>query len=220
MKKYFLSTLVLAATMVLASCGLGTNGMTTTGTTTSTGTTEAVTSAGVSILNNLLGSLLSKTITERSFVGTWTYQTPEVRFESENLLSKAGGSVVASSIEKKLDSYLGKVGITKGVTTFTFNNDKTYTIQTKGKTISSGTYTYDQSTQMLSMQGTFGLMNQSCLVGMDGTNLCLLYDADKLLSVMNSAASVLGQANSTLGSVASVFGSNYSGMKVGFSLAK
>ena len=220
MKKYFLSTLVLAATMVLASCGLGTNGMTTTGTTTSTGTTEAVTSAGVSILNDLLGSLLSKTITERSFVGTWTYQTPEVRFESENLLSKAGGSVVASSIEKKLDSYLGKVGITKGVTTFTFNNDKTYTIQTKGKTISSGTYTYDQSTQMLSMQGTFGLMNQSCLVGMDGTNLCLLYDADKLLSVMNSAASVLGQANSTLGSVASVFGSNYSGMKVGFSLAK
>ena len=169
---------------------------------------------------DLLGSLLSKTITERSFIGTWTYQSPEVRFESENLLSKAGGSVMASSIEKKLDSYLGKIGITKGVTTFTFKSDKTYIIQTKGKTISSGTYTYDQSNQMLSMQGTFGLMNQSCLVGMDGTNLCLLYDADKLLSVMNSAASVLGQANSTLGSVASVFGNNYNGMKVGFSLAK
>ena len=220
MKKQFLSVIAVAATMLLASCGLGTNGMPTTGTTSSTGTTEAVTSAGVSILNDLLGSLLSKTITERSFIGTWTYQSPEVRFESENLLSKAGGSVMASTIEKNLDSYLGKVGITKGVTTFTFKSDKTYAIQTKGKTISTGTYTYDQSTQMLSMQGTFGLMNQSCLVGMDGTNLCLLYDADKLLAVMNSAASVLGQANNTLGSVASVFGSNYNGMKVGFSLAK
>ena len=223
MKNHFLYTFALCATLTLAGCGFGTTGTTTTGTipsTTSTSTTDAVVSAGTSILNDLLGSLLSKTITERSFIGTWTYQTPEVRFESEDLLSKAGGSVMASTIEKNLDSYLSKVGITKGVTTFTFKSDKTYTIQTKGKTISTGTYTYDHSTQTLNMQGTFGLMNQSCLVGMDGVNLCLLYDADKLLSVMNSAASVLGQANSTLGSVASVFGSNYTGMKVGFSLSK
>ncbi len=220
MKKQILPIIIVAASLLFTSCGLGTNGMSTTGASTSPSTTESVASAGASILNDLLGSLLSKTITERSFIGTWTYQSPEVRFESETLLSKAGGSVMASSLEKKLDSYLGKIGITKGVTTFTFKSDKTYIIQTKGKTISSGTYTYDQSNQMLSMQGTFGLMNQSCLVGMDGTNLCLLYDADKLLSVMNSAASVLGQANSTLGSVASVFGNNYNGMKVGFSLAK
>lgn len=218
MKTKIISSFIFSAVLTLVSCGFGTTG-TTTGTST-TNTTDVVTSAGASILNDLLGTLLSNTITERSFIGTWTYQTPEVRFESENLLSKAGGSVMAASIEKNLDSYLSKVGITKGVTTFTFKSDKSYIIQTKGKTISTGTYTYDQSTKMLSMQGTFGLMNQNCLVGMDGTNLCLLYDADKLLSVMNSAASVLGQANGTLGSVASVFGNNYNGMKVGFSLSK
>lgn len=220
MKKNIFATLAIATTLTLSGCGFGTTGTSTGSTTTPTINTDTAIGAGTSILNDLLGTLLSKTITERSFIGTWTYQTPEVRFESENLLSKAGGSVMAASIEKKLDSYLAKVGITKGVTTFTFKSDKSYTIQTKGKTFSTGTYTYDQSTQMLSMQGTFGLMNQSCLVGMDGTNLCLLYDADKLLTVMNSAASVLGQANSTLGSVASVFGNNYNGMKVGFSLSK
>lgn len=228
MNKIILSVALVATSLLFTSCfGAGTTGTTTTGTTTtttptSTGSTVGsdVLSAGTSILGDLIGGLLSKTITEKTFVGTWTYQTPEVRFESENLLAKAGGSVMASSIKQKLDSYLSKVGITKGVTTFTFKDDKSYTIQTKGRVISSGTYTYDRNTQTLKMQGTFGLLNQECFVGMDGTNLCLLYEADKLLTVLNSAASILGQANSTLGSVASVFGNNYNGMKVGFSLSK
>jgi len=223
MKKIILSVALVATSLLFTSCfGAGTTGTTTTTTPTSTGSTVGsdVLSAGTSILGDLIGGLLSKTITEKTFVGTWTYQTPEVRFESENLLAKAGGSVMASSIEQKLDSYLSKIGITKGVTTFTFKDDKSYTIQTKGRVISSGTYTYDRNTQTLKMQGTFGLLNQECFVGMDGTNLCLLYEADKLLTVLNSAASILGQANSTLGSVASVFGNNYNGMKVGFSLSK
>lgn len=223
MKKTILSVALVATTLLFTSCfGAGTTGTTTTTTPTSTGSTVGsdVLSAGTSILGDLIGGLLSKTITEKTFVGTWTYQTPEVRFESENLLAKAGGSVMASSIEQKLDSYLSKIGITKGVTTFTFKDDKSYTIQTKGRVISSGTYTYDRNTQTLKMQGTFGLLNQECFVGMDSTNLCLLYEADKLLTVLNSAASILGQANSTLGSVASVFGNNYNGMKVGFSLSK
>ena len=223
MKKNILTVVTVATSMLLTSCfGPNLAGTTQTGTTTGTPaiSTESVTTAGASILGDLLGGLLSKTITERSFVGTWTYQKPEVRFESENLLAKAGGSVMASSIENKLDGYLSKVGITKGVTIFTFKEDKSYTIQTKGRTISAGTYTYDRNTQMLRMQGTFGLLNQECFVGMDGTNLCLLYDADKLLAVMNAAAGILGQTNSTLGSVAGVFGKNYNGMKVGFSLNK
>ena len=223
MKKIILSVALVATSLLFTSCfGAGTTGTTTTTTPTSTGSTVGsdVLSAGTSILGDLIGGLLSKTITEKTFVGTWTYQTPEVRFESENLLAKAGGSVMASSIEQKLDSYLSKIGITKGVTTFTFKDDKSYTIQTKGRVIFSGTYTYDRNTQTLKMQGTFGLLNQECFVGMDGTNLCLLYEADKLLTVLNSAASILGQANSTLGSVASVFGNNYNGMKVGFSLSK
>lgn len=223
MKKIILSVALVATSLLFTSCfGAGTTGTTTSTTSTSTGSTVGsdVLSAGTSILGDLIGGLLSKTITEKTFVGTWTYQTPEVRFESENLLAKAGGSVMASSIEQKLDSYLSKIGITKGVTTFTFKDDKSYTIQTKGRVISSGTYTYDRNTQTLKMQGTFGLLNQECFVGMDSTNLCLLYEADKLLTVLNSAASILGQANSTLGSVASVFGNNYNGMKVGFSLSK
>ncbi len=212
MKKQSILATIMAATLSLSGCtALGTGTGSTSGT--------DIASAGAAILENLLGGLLSNTLTEQSFVGTWTYQTPEVRFESENLLTKAGGTVVASSIEKKLDKYLSKVGITKGVTTYTFNSDKTFTIETKGRTISSGTYAYDRNSKVLSLNGTLGIMNQNCTVGMDGTNLCLLYDADKLLSVMNGVGQILGKSNS-LGTVASVFGQSYDGMKVGFSLKK
>lgn len=225
MKKIILSAAIIAACISLTGCGVmgvpATTGSTTTGTTTTTTGTSTVTAdAASSILNSLLGGILASTINEQSFVGTWTYQTPEVRFESENLLAQAGGTIVANSVKTKLESYLAKIGIKEGATTFTFKEDKTYTISTKKQVISTGTYSYDKSNKILSMQGALGLMNQSCTVGMDGTNLCLLYDADKLLSLMNAAGSILGKSNSTIGNITTILGQNYNGMKVGFSLSK
>ncbi len=234
MKKHIFVAAIMAASFSLTSCGVmgGATG-TTSSSTTNTGSNSNgissilggisgsdVASAGSSILGNLLGGLLSNTITEQSFVGTWTYQSPQVRFESENLLAQAGGSVVATSIEQKLDTYLSKIGITKGVTTFTFNEDKSFSVSSKGKTILSGTYTYDKSSKTLSMQSTLGLFNQACTVGLDGTQLCLLYDADKLLKVVNTVGSLLGKTSSSLGSIANVFGENFNGMKVGFGMTK
>lgn len=219
MEKNILSAVILAATLTIAACGPGATGTTASTPTSNTAGTD-IASAGASILGNLLGSILSNTLTEQSFVGTWTYQSPQVRFESENLLAQAGGTVVASSIEQKLDGYLAKIGITKGVTSFTFKEDKTFLIATNGKNVASGTYTYDRSNKILNLTSTLGLMNQNCIVGMDGTNLCLLYDADKLLTVMNTVGATLGKTNSTLGSISSILGQNYTGMKVGFSLSK
>lgn len=229
MKKNILSAAILAASLTLFGCGTtgssalgsilgGTTGAT--GSTTGTDVTSVLGSAGSSILNSLLGTLLGSAMTEQTIVGTWTYRQPEVRFESENLLAKAGGEVAAANIEQKLGTYLSKIGITPGTTTYTFNQDKTFSISTGSRTISTGTYTFDTSTKTLKMQGSLGLLNQTCVVGMDGTNLCLLYDADKLLTATTSIASVLGKASSTLGSVASVLGNNYTGMKLGFQMSK
>ncbi|MBP5771156.1 MAG: DUF4923 family protein [Bacteroidaceae bacterium] len=226
MKKTFLIAAIAAAT--LTSCF----GPAATGTSSTPSTTDplgsvlgAVTGgagaeAGATILNSLLGTLLGSTMTEQTIVGSWTYQQPEVRFESENLLAKAGGELAAASIEQKLSTYLGKVGISKGVTTYTFNTDKTFAIQTGGRTISTGTYTFDPSSKKLTMKGTFGLLNQTCTVGMDGVNLCILYDADKMLTAVNAVGTFLGKSNSTVGSITSLLGSNYKGMKLGFQLSK
>lgn len=224
MKKNILSAAILAASLTLAGCGTtGTSalGSILGGTTgTANGATDVLASAGSTILNSLLGTLLGSTLTEQSLVGTWTYQQPEVRFESENLLAKAGGEVAAANIEQKLGTYLSKIGITAGTTTYTFNQDKTFSITTGNKTISTGNYTFDAENKILKMQGSLGLLNQTCTVGMDGTNLCLLYDADKMLTAVNAVGSVLGKASSTLGSITSILGSNYKGMKLGFQMAK
>ncbi|MBQ9286146.1 MAG: DUF4923 family protein [Bacteroidaceae bacterium] len=226
MKKISLISSFVVTSLTLTSC------FTTTGTG-STGSSDdagsilggilsqgGVAQAGTDILNNILGGLLTKGLTEQSLYGTWVYQSPEVRFESESLLAKAGGQVVAANIERKLESYLTKVGIKKGVTTYTFNQDNTYSIATSGKIISQGTYTFNAKSLTLKMNGNMGILNQNCTVGMDGTNLCFLYDADKLLSVMNSVGSILGQVSSTVGGVASVLGDNYKGMKVGLAMSK
>lgn len=223
MKKTSLFAGLIAACLTLSSCfttGTGA-GTSTTGTDAGSILGSVLGSqAGGDILNSLLGGLLTKTLTEESLYGTWVYQSPEVRFESENLLAKAGGEVVAQNVERKLDSYLTKVGIKQGVTTYTFNKDKTYAITTGGKTISAGNYTFDSKNKTLKLQGTLGLMNQNCTVGMDGTNLCILFDADKLLTMANSVGSILGQVNSTVGSVASIFGNNYKGMKLGLAMSR
>ena len=218
MKKKSIFAAFMAASLAFVSCG-ETPLFQHTGNSTSSASSTAIT-AGSTILNSLLGSLLSNTLNEKSIIGTWTYMQPEVRFESENLLAKAGGELAAASIESKVDSYLGKIGIKKGSTTYTFNEDKTFSVKTGSKTILSGTYTFNASSKTLSMTDALGLTNQTATVGMDGTNLCLLFEASKLLSMANTAAGILGKTNATAGTVASVIGSNYNGMKVGFAMAK
>ncbi|MBQ7495058.1 MAG: DUF4923 family protein [Bacteroidaceae bacterium] len=220
MKHKSLFAAIMAASLTLSSCIMpGTTGST--GTTSTTGTTATSDVLGA-VLGSLLGSILTSSLTEQTIVGTWTYQSPEVRFESENLLAKAGGEVAAASIEQKLNTYLSKVGITKGVTTYTFNSDKTFSISTGGKVIASGTYTFDSSSKKLKMQGSLGIFNQTCIAGMDGANLCLLYDADKLLTTVNTVGSALGKVsnNNTVSSITTLLGSSYKGMKLGFQLSK
>ena len=80
-KTHLFSTLLVASSLSFSSCGVP--GSTGTGTsTTSTATTDALSS----ILGSLLGGLLSSNMTQQTLIGSWTYQAPEVRFESENLL--------------------------------------------------------------------------------------------------------------------------------------
>lgn len=234
MKKQTILATAMVACLGLTSCGtIGTGaassllaaaagaGTTTDATTAATAATaQTVATAGSSLLNSLLGSVLSSTLTEQSLVGTWKYAGPECRFESENLLAQAGGTIVADNIEAQLGTYLSKVGITQGSTAFTFKSDKTFTIQTGNRTIATGSYTFNSSTKVLTLTSSLGLLNQNCIVGMDGTNLCMLFEANKLLTATNAVATLLGKTNTTVGSVASMVGQNYQGMKLGFKLAK
>ena len=222
MKKNIILTACMAVCLGLCSCGPGGNTTTTTASTPNNGAAGTILGSilandgsGNSVLGSVLGGLLGGgTISQKNFIGTWVYQAPKVAFESESLLAKAGGTIAANKVENTLTTYLSKAGINQGVSTFTFNEDGTYNIVTKGKTVSSGTYVYNANSKSLQMTGMLGLASLNCSVGGNGNYIYLMFAADKLLSGANTLASILGQ-----GTLSTLLGS-YDGMQVGFALSK
>jgi hypothetical protein len=171
-----------------------------------------------STLQNLLGKVVSSVTgssTTVDLTGTWTYTGSAVEFESTNLLKQAGGTVASSALQKKLDTQLSKVGIKSGKVTFTFNSDNTFT-STVGSRTFSGTYSYDSSSKKLTLTYA-GLASYSATVNYSTTQMELLFDSSKMLSIVSALGS--SSSNSTLSTISSLAGS-YDGMKTGLTLKK
>lgn len=200
---------IVAASLTLASCGLGTTGTTTTNTNTQTSVLQQT---GTGLLGTLLGTILGNTTNQQSLVGTWTYYGPKVVFESENILSQLGGQVLSSNLESKLGTQLGKMGFTAGKSTLVLGSDKNCSLALGTKSW-PGTYVYDSSTNKMTLTGVFGLAQLTCTVSVQGNQLYMLFDADKLLSVATSLSS---KSASTLSSLLS----SYSGLKLGWVMTK
>ncbi|MCR5819665.1 MAG: DUF4923 family protein [Bacteroidaceae bacterium] len=222
MKKLFLNTAIVVTVFSLTAC---VPASTSTTSTTSTSTSTASSSSAGGILGGLLGSgsgavgnilssLFSTSLQQKDLYGTWNYKEPKVAFESENLLAKAGGTVAAATVEQKLSGYLAKVGITAGSSTFTFNEDGTYSLGSRTKTLYSGKYTFDADKKTIKMTGMFGMANFTASVGKSGSNIYLMFDADMVLSGATTITKLLGKST-----ISSLLG-NYEGMQVGFTLAK
>lgn len=217
----------LAATLLLTGCGTtgssllsGMTGASTNAETTTTATaTEDESSSGlVSLLGNILGSVLggSSTLTEADLEGTWKYQSADCVFESENLLLKAGGEAAATKIESKLNETMAKVGIATGSCTFTFNADKTYTASFGGRTM-TGQYSLDAENKKLTMTYLAGLGTMTPNIVKSGSNISLLFDADKLLTMLQTLATLSGNSSmQTLSKLAS----SYDGLMIGMELKK
>ena len=206
MKKIKTLAAIVAASLTLASCGLGTTG------TTTTDNNSSIQQVGGDILGTILGSLLGGTTSQQSLIGTWTYYGPKVVFESENILSQLGGQVVSSNLEQKLGTQLSKMGFSAGKSTLVLNNDGSCTL-TLGKRALTGTYAYDNSTNKLTLTSVLGVGQMTCTVSVQGNQLYMLFDADKLLSVATSLSS---KSTSTLSSLLQ----SYTGLKLGWAMTK
>ena len=165
-----------------------------------------------SLLGNLISSVTgSATTTQANLIGTWSYTEPSVQFESENLLTQAGGSAIATKVESKLATYYKMVGITAGRVTFTFDEsgNVTYTL---GSRSFSGTYTFDSSAKTVTIATSTGLSIKA-YVTISGSAMSLCFDSSKVLSLFTSLSSSF---NKTVSSLAG----SYSGMKTGFKFEK
>lgn len=164
------------------------------------------------VIKNVAGD---KTTTETSIIGTWTYVGPECQFESENLLTKAGGEAAAKKVEEKMAPVYKKAGL-EGCT-YTFNEDGTYTSTIKGKA-TNGTYTFDAEKKTVTMKGKLGIKT-TAYVTVVGSSMSLVYNADKLMSALQAVSGSLSGLNSTASTINSL-AKQYKGLRLGFELKK
>ncbi|MBQ8051163.1 MAG: DUF4923 family protein [Bacteroidaceae bacterium] len=222
MKKNLFLSALLSATLVLSGCGmmgggtgslLGGNGGTLLGGT-SDGSNSTLANAGTGILGGILSSILGNSTTNANTIaGTWVYSQPKVTFKSESVLAQIGSSVASSKIESTLDAQLKKLGFQAGKTAIAFDNQGNCQMERGGKTY-SGTYTYNKSTGQMTIQGALGVASVSPYVSVVGNEMYMLFEADKLLSVMGTLSSVA--KTSTLSSLLS----NYNGLQLGWAMQR
>lgn len=171
------------------------------------------------VANAVVGN--SSSTTAATLTGTWKYTGPDCKFESDNLLAKAGGEIASAKVEKKMTEIMQKVGFTDGAT-FVFNSDSTYTSTVKGKT-TKGTYSYDASKKQIVMKTRMGFkfnatVSQSVL---SPNKMSLLFKADKMMSLVKTMSGALGKASSNAAvSTANSLLKEYDGLDLGFALEK
>lgn len=174
-----------------------------------------------SILSGVANAVANKVTGESaSLIGTWAYVGPDCKFESDNLLAKAGGEVAAKQVEDKMSGVLEKLGFKEG-TTYTFNADSTYTSVVGGKTV-NGTYSYNADTKELTMKTRLGLkVNATVSKGLTGDTMSLLFKADKLMSLAQTiTGAVASKSSNSAVSTASSLLSQYDGLQLGVQLKK
>ena len=201
---------IAAAILLLSSCGFGT-------TQNATGTSSTSAATAGSAVGNILTSVLGlDKMSQESLVGTWNYSQPGCAFTSEALLAQAGGEIAAAKIKEKMQPTFQKFNINASTTRVTFNQDGTFAAQIAGKPW-NGKYTFDASTGKITMSGL--LLNVNCYAKRTTTGISLLFEASKLLTLLQTASALTGGNNSTLNTVSDI-AKNYNGLRVGFDMKK
>ena len=206
--KKTLSSLFVAAVVMLGICGC------------TAGSLGSQASALGGILNgSTIGDVLVSVlgvdkVKATDLVGTWTYYQPGCAFTSKDLLSKAGGEVAASQIKQKLATQYASLGINTANTEVTFSEAGKFELVFAGKRF-GGTYTYDEANDKIAMKATFLTLN--CYTKRTSKGISLLFEASKLLQIMQMATALSGNEQmQTIGDLSK----NYDGLRIGFDMKR
>jgi hypothetical protein len=209
------ATLVAAATALLTACGTmgqAGSGGSTTGSVLGAVLTDVLQGG---TLGNVITSVIgAQKVTAADLVGSWKYSGPGCAFTSEKLLAQAGGEVVAGQIKAKVLPYYQQIGISAQNTTITINQDGTYSATFRG-TPMNGKWTYDEASCRMNLQGL--LLSLNCYAKRNVNGIALLFDASKLLTLLQTAAAMSGNQNiQTVGEISK----SYDGVRLGFDFSK
>ncbi len=163
-----------------------------------------------------------KKLSVENLQGTWTYVRPALRLEGDNTLKNIAAGVASAEAEKKMKEYCAKVGIVEGIFNYSFQADSTFTSALKKGSL-QGTYSFDADRKTLSLHYALGknrkltLTTLTAEVVLTGSELTLLFNANKLLRFLSLVSSVSGSA--TLQAIQKL-ADQYEGMQLGFDLEK
>ena len=165
----------------------------------------------VSGLTSIFSS--NKQATADNIIGTWSYDSPAIVFESEDFLTKTGAALAANKLETSIQNTLAKYGITKDKFSITFMEDGTFTETIRGKS-NSGKWAVEDS----KLQLTYQLKTMEITTQKEGDQLMFVTDASKLLNLIQT----LGAKTATRSSLSTItaLAKNIKGMKVGLTLVK
>jgi hypothetical protein len=208
MKKLFMKGAVMSMMLMASVCAQAQINL---GNVLNSVASSASGSSAVSTLTSVFSS--NKQATSDNIVGTWVYSEPAIVFTSNNVLTQTASKIAAKKIASKLQTELNKYGIKKGAMTVTFASDGKFTETIKGKKM-SGTWKISNSKLQLTY---VGVQTISITTQISGSNLQLVTDATKLLSLFKTMANASG--NTSIQTVSSLM-SNVKGMQAGLALSK
>ena len=151
-----------------------------------------------------------------SLIGTWSYSSPAVSFQSENALMKIGGAGAATAVENQLAPYYQRLGFTN--TSLTVDADHNFTLK-MGLLVLKGTVEKDEEDNGLVFNfnafGKISLGKVKANATKAGKTLNLTFDATRLIQMLTKISSKLNiKTLSTLSTILN----NYDGIYIGYKL--
>lgn len=176
-------------------------------------TNKPATSVLGSIFDAIMGN---QPLQQERMIGQWSYKGTAVAFQSENLLKKAGGEVVATEVERKFDQSLQKIGVTSANTYFVFNQDSTYQAKVAGIKL-AGKYTLQPQQRKVRLTYLMGLATLDADIALSNDRMQLLMEGDAMLRLMKTLSQFTDNSSvAVLGKMADM----YDGLLLGFDLKR
>lgn len=155
----------------------------------------------------------------QSIVGVWKFKGAACAYETTDLVKKAGVTAIIPQVEQQLDGVCSQAGIKAGLFSFIFTANNTF-VNTLNKKVCKGTYTFNKATGIVSLKYQTGLevpVTIPASVAMNGTNIALLFDINKLSDLIGYLSTTVSKES--LQTATSIL-EQCKGAKVGFKLSK
>ena len=188
---------------------------------------------GKALLGDVVDELVgTDKITAADLAGTWSYNGIACELESDDMVSQIGAKVVTAKFEEKMNEYLLKVGVEKGITTIQFAEDGNCVISMGEKQI-PGTFVISEDCKNVVFSFLMGQVSLKSEVQLGAEGLTVDFDAGKVLEVLKKVGAIAGEyANgqqtqqSSLSSAATMISTmntlleGYNGMRLGAKLTR